>query len=164
RSHFVLMRRIDVGWARMANNLLPLVGAIVLAGLAAATVLVVIAVRALHRRDAHNADKNRAAKYHRFGVAGDLAAKRARQQTAEPVRRTTRALGLWAGAPGFNWAGWSAVGFLRIPVPAREQMAARLRSIPARPAPADDRCQVPARGRHRLARSQERGRAQAGCL
>src|SRR5262249_56132550 len=51
------MRRIDVGWARMANNLLPLVGAIVLAGLAAAAVLVVIAVRASRRRDAHNADK-----------------------------------------------------------------------------------------------------------
>src|SRR5262245_66577573 len=57
RSHFVLMRRIDVGWARMANNLLPLVSAIVLAGLTAATVLVVIAVGALHQRHAHNADK-----------------------------------------------------------------------------------------------------------
>ena len=40
----------------MANNLLPLVGAIVLAGLAVLAVLVVIAVRALRRRDAHDAD------------------------------------------------------------------------------------------------------------
>src|SRR6516162_7357379 len=42
---------------RMADNLLPLVGAIVLAGLAALSVLVVIALRALRRRDAQDADK-----------------------------------------------------------------------------------------------------------
>src|SRR2546430_15747836 len=42
---------------RMADNLLPLVGAIVLAGLATLAVLVVIALRALRRRDAQDADK-----------------------------------------------------------------------------------------------------------
>jgi len=41
----------------MANNLLPLVGAIVVAALAVLAVVVVITVRALRRRDAHDADK-----------------------------------------------------------------------------------------------------------
>ena len=78
----------------------------------------------------------------------DLAARRARQQAG--ARR------LRPGAHGDHHPGRAAEVALCLPAHAAQQHPAGLRDLPARPAPARHRRQVPARSDHRAARMQDR--------
>ena len=98
-------------------------------------------------------DRRRAEEHHRARLAGHLAAERALEQ-AEPRR-------LRPGPHGGDHPGRPAEGLLRVPVHALEPQPAGLRDLPARPAAAGDRREIPARGGQRLPRRQDRRRAQA---
>ena len=81
----------------------------------------------------------------------DLAAERAVEQ-AEPRR-------LRPGPHGGDHPGRPAEGQLRVPVHAVEPQPAGLRDLPARPAAAGDRREIPARSGERLPRRQDATRS-----
>ena len=105
--------------------------------------------RTCQAQRAPRGDRRRAEEHHRPGLAGDVAARGARQQAG--ARRVR------PGPHGGDRPGRAAEGLVRIPVHALQREAAGLRGVSARRrAAADHRRQVSARGDQRAARRAHR--------